>query len=69
MLQAGEVIDADVVRDWRVVFSIGADVNQRGSAAPVFVRRVGKENLGKDFFRSRAVEQTAVVSVTGSFSG
>ena len=69
MLQSGEVIDADVVRDRRVLFAVGAGVNQRGSAAPVFVRGIGEENLRHDFLGDGAVEQAAGLSGDRIFLG
>ena len=69
VLQAGEVIDADVVRDGRIVLSVGADMNERGGAAPIFVGGVGEENPGHDFFRGSAVEQSSGLAGHGIFLG
>src|SRR5262249_935011 len=60
MLQACEVIDADVVGDRHVALTVGRRVNQGGSASPILVRRVGQENFGHDFFRDGAVKQTSI---------
>src|SRR5579859_5899223 len=45
MLQASEVVDADVVRNRRIALAVGAGVYHRAGAPPVFVRRVGEKNL------------------------
>jgi hypothetical protein len=62
MLQTGEMVDADAGRDRSIVTTIGGRVNQRGGAAPVFVRGVGEKYLRDDAFRDGAVEQAAFVS-------
>ena len=62
MLQAGEVIDADVFGERSVVFAVGAGVNERGGAAPIFVRSVGEKNPGHDFVGDGAVEQARRLS-------
>src|SRR5208337_2873021 len=59
MLQPGEMIDADVVGDHRVVFAVGVRVNESRHAAPIFIRRVGEENPGHGFVGGGAIEQAA----------
>ena len=62
MLQPGEVIDADIARDGRILLAIGADVNQSRRTSPIFVGGVGEKNLGHDFVSGGAVEQPTSLS-------
>ena len=59
MLQASEVIDADILRDSGVLLSIRAGMKQSSGSAPIFVGCVGEEDFGYDFVRRGAVEQSA----------
>ena len=59
MLQTGEEIDADVGTDDGVPFSVGRSMNERASTTPIFVRSVGEEDFGNDFFRNGSIEKTA----------
>src|SRR5882724_2957058 len=59
VLQAGEEVDADARIDVSVFLCVGSCVNERGGAAPVFVRSVREENLGENFFGDGAIEETA----------
>ena len=67
MLQPGEVIDADVVRNRRIVFAVGGGVDQSGGAAPIFIGSVGEKNPGHNFISGWAIEQAGRLSRDGIF--
>jgi hypothetical protein len=40
VLRSSPMMDADGVRDGRILFAVGGDVDQRAGAAPIFLGRV-----------------------------
>jgi hypothetical protein len=59
VLESGEVIDADVVGDRHIVGSVRGCLDEGLRTAPVFVRGVGEEDVGDDFFGDSPVEEAA----------
>ena len=62
VLVSGEVVDANVLGDRDIFLAVGADMDQRGNASPIFVRSVGEKDLRHNLLSHGAVEQS------GSFS-
>src|SRR5450759_1826372 len=58
MLQTGEVIDADLVRDLHVSFAVRGRVNERCNSAPILVGSVREEDLRDRVFGASPVEQS-----------
>ncbi len=65
VLEASKEVDADVGIQIGIFFGVGSCVNERGGAAPVFVRSVREENFGENFFGDGAIEETAFFAVEG----
>src|SRR5258708_12222783 len=62
MLQACEVIDADVGANGGVALTSRGGMGQRSGTSPIFVGRIREKDLGNDLVELCAVEQAALLS-------
>src|ERR1700722_7583998 len=67
MLQSGEVIDAYIVGNRRIVFAAGCHANERGRSTPGFVRCIREENSGRNFIGDGTAKQAAGLLRDGNF--
>src|SRR6185437_1288230 len=62
MLQPGEMVDPDIVRDRHVLAAFRVHMNERCDAPPVLVRGVGKEDFRHDLVCRRVIENAGALA-------